>query len=474
MGKGRQRHRRVRPRFIHKCLVYFALCTLLASFYGVWKAVTFLEQRFRLEHYPIYRFRKHLQHEQEYLQIDSGGGLFNNTSRHSHGSSNIPPPDNGHRYIVFTGVSAGQGAGNIMQGLLAAQLLGVEFNRTVCVVWPKFFEAFEYAQPDRQLKLCQDASRWKRSYSFVIWNFISGRVDECKMRGILANRENTVVGYTGNTYPGWRSEIPSNFFHQYYRPKSDLIQFLPYHLDYNNIMNNNNAPKVVVHLRSPDGNSDQDRGLDEESLKALGRLLPGNGTYLVTNRPDFYRRFHECCGWSYDTSWIDKPIHHGGIGLAWNPDGSVVRKKNKNTEKDQNLKLWSDWYIMLNAEKVYHSPSDFSRSAIHWNAAHVVGYELHGMKKSSKSFSKNSERERELNLHLSYDPSSSKRIPPLVERLEPDSLRDDDGCIFLRFCQNLTSSSSINKNPGSKVTRQIDELMVKLGKSQSKEQTVLK
>lgn len=247
----------------------------------------------------------------------------------------------------------------------------------------------------------------------------------------------------GNTYPGWRSDIPLNFFHQYYRPKSALINVLPY--------DHTNPPKVVVHLRSPDGNEDNYRGLDEESLQHLGQFIPGNGTYLVTNRPDWYRRFHNCCGWSYDKQWIDKPIHHGGMNITWFANGTkILRKKNSASAGNQNLKLWSDWYTMLNADKLYHSPSDFSRSACHWNA-HCSGYELHGMRtvlQQNRTARIGSHLDpiqfRELNLLPAGYDAVKTRIPALVERQEPDSMRNDDNCVFLRFCIGKGSAQSKN------------------------------
>jgi hypothetical protein len=42
-------------------------------------------------------------------------------------------PAEGGRYLVFRSGMSGQGAGNIVHGLLAAQLFGLEFNCTVYV-----------------------------------------------------------------------------------------------------------------------------------------------------------------------------------------------------------------------------------------------------------------------------------------------------------------------------------------------------
>ncbi|KAL7566125.1 hypothetical protein ACA910_003897 [Epithemia clementina (nom. ined.)] len=380
-------------------------------------------------------------------------------------------------FIVLTGGTNGQGAGNHLQGLLAAHLFGLEFNRTVCLEWVAFWEAFEYTDPEHE-KLCQHQAKniaTRSSGNLVsLWNFGSGKnVDECFLYDKLASRKTLVVTMSGNTYPGWRTDIPQNFFHRYYKPKDELLNFLPYKQD--------NPPKVVVHLRFPDGNTDQERGLDEESLAYLGEMLRGNGTYLVTNRPDWYRLFHECCDWIYDTHWEDKPIKHGAMDIIWLPNGQRLRGKDKIAEAfnvsttkrvrgssfeehvggndHQNLKLWSDWYTMLRAEKVYHSNSDFSRSAVHWNAS-TTGYQLFGMKNEdgqqneqqdndekvaaaarvslssllSKRTSKQTSK-RTLNLIPAPYDAVSIRIPPLVERIRDDKYHTEDDCIYLRFCR---------------------------------------
>lgn len=98
--------------------------------------------------------------------------------------------------------------------------------------------------------LCARAPEWETSYTFVMWNFLSGQVNECKVAGILSSNENVVVGYRGNTYLGWRSEVPSSFFHQRYRPKKELLQSLAY--------KPHKAPQVMVHLRSPNPSESND------------------------------------------------------------------------------------------------------------------------------------------------------------------------------------------------------------------------
>ena len=488
-----------------KCLLCASLFFLLFFFLCEWKAVSVLDQHMQTEHHPSSSSLLHHPLPRQVPQQNPSQHSNQNTKDFEYEFSNLydvsdkqrslravtlsndqtrvlPPPPNHdeRRFLVFFGSEkGGQGAGNIMQGLLAAHLLALEFNRTLCVHWPSFSDAFEYADPQHE-DLCQGAESWKLSYKFIIWNFISTAVNECHMRRVLSNAENTVLGFAGNTYPGWRSDIPPGFFHQHYRPKTALLNFLPYSKD--------NAPKEVVHLRAPDGEADSERGLDKESLQYLGEMLRGNGTYLVTNRPDWYRRFHDCCGWSYDTTWVNKPIYHGADSISWLPDGTQENSKDSDStvKANQNLKLWSDWYTMLNAEKVYHSPSDFSRSAIHWNSD-CMGYTLSGMRTVSKTIPMNTQKEdahtndlrnrkrarrngvvRELILLPSYDPT--KYIPPIVERQEPDSFRMDESCIFLRFCREFVQTKEekiIQHLPGD-MRQRIDNLTKRLMDSTKK------
>jgi len=336
-----------------------------------------------------------------------------------HQSTDAVTYETNTRFILYSALTTGQGAGNFLQGLLAAHLLGLEFNRTVCVKWDDFLEAFDYADPKRA-EACQSLGNGKFA-AVSLWNF--GTVpDECHVVDTLSS-DNRVVRMGGNTYPGWRTDIPPNLFHENFRAKSDLLNVLPYEVF--------NPPKIVVHFRSPDSTGDAERGLDDNSLRILGEMLQGNATYLVTNRPDFYRRFHDCCGWSYDTAWVDKPIQHPAMHLQWAVDGSkskIGTAEKTAGKKEQNMKMWSDWYTMHNAETVYHSNSDFSRSAVHWNA-NTTGYQLHGVKRTLSQLGS-----YVLDLrHAPYDEVKS-RIPPLVERIYPTNYSEDESCHTLRFC----------------------------------------
>jgi hypothetical protein len=116
-------------------------------------------------------------------------------------------------------------------------------------------------------------------------------------------------------------------------------------------------PQVVVHLRAADTWSDKRRGLDDNTLVKLGEALPVN-TFLVTNKVAWYQFFSERFGWT-NPGW--GVVRHSAIkNIVWGANPKEDKKV------PQNLQLWSDWYTILKAKKVWHTHSDFSLSAIHW------------------------------------------------------------------------------------------------------------
>jgi hypothetical protein len=122
-----------------------------------------------------------------------------------------------HRYILFRKLRDGQGAGNIMNGLLAAHLLGQEFNRTVCVEeeYTQFHAAFEAIDP-LAIKYCPDITQngninpEQRASRLELVNFYLYPVDECSLQDQLASLTR-VIEYEGNTYPRW-PRVDANFF----------------------------------------------------------------------------------------------------------------------------------------------------------------------------------------------------------------------------------------------------------------------
>jgi hypothetical protein len=262
------------------------------------------------------------------------------------------------RYIVFIPIKGGQGTGNIIAGLLAAHLLALEFNRTVCVspLYKTFLGAFEPVNPEAIEKcplLLVGNLPTRTSDNFLSLINFHRAPNECLLKETLAS-DVSVLYLESNTYPRWPA-IPYNLFFTNYRAKPELLKALPYR----------ESPTMVVHLREPDGANDARKGLDDDSLKALGKMLPRD-TYLVTNRVEWYDMFEKEYGWSHP-EWDE--VMHSAFQKSWGVRGSKERESHivhTFDSKKQNLQMWCDWYTMLTAKFIYHTHSDFSISAIHW------------------------------------------------------------------------------------------------------------
>lgn len=260
-------------------------------------------------------------------------------------------PELERRILVFVKTEYGQGMGNILHGLLAAHMLGAEFNRTVCVSsdWTDFHDAFRTLS---QSQACLGIDpKGIHQDSIALLNFV-GPPNECRLQSRLAS-EKSVMYLTGNTYPRWPI-TPRGLWDKHYEPTERLISTFPY----------KKGPSTVVHLRQPDGDYDHRKGLDNETLLALARTLPKD-TFLVTNNVRWYT-FFEAFGWK-NPGW-HKVKHSAMQDIQWGSDDS---KENVtitgDTMSDDTMQLWSDWYTILRAKHVYHTHSDFSLSAIHWN-----------------------------------------------------------------------------------------------------------
>jgi hypothetical protein len=262
------------------------------------------------------------------------------------------------KYLVFHPIQGYQGLGNIISGLLAAHIFGIEFNRTVCVSteYTAFHQAFEAL---RNIEECKGIERIKLNVKKNLISIVNSQPppNECKLKEKLSSNE-PILHHTGNTYPRW-PKVPDDFFHRFYKPRKALLDTLPW----------KEPPRVVVHLREPDWTRDQRKGLDNLTLHTLGRDLP-NHTFLVTNRVAWYD-FFEQYGWSHPpwTKVTHSATKTKDWGSAENATTSVPKtKEEKEQEKSQQtIRMWSDWYTVLVAGKVYHTHSDFSLSAIHWN-----------------------------------------------------------------------------------------------------------
>lgn len=272
----------------------------------------------------------------------------------------------GHKYIVFLGIDQGQGIGNIMNGLLAVHLLGHEFNRTVCIDGDleDFLQYFDIVNKDI-LEHCPSMGKPPMTSLNQI-NLITyvPNPNECRIQQKLASNVE-IIFVRGNTYPSW-PPVPPNFFLQFYKPKPTLLNRLPY----------SNPPTTVVHLRKPDGSYDVRLGLDPKSLDALGRMMPSD-TYLVTNYVDWFHYFASNFGWKH-ANWTR--VQHSALDhIDWNSpqqrqgayeqdDTDDIGNRDSESEWDtqQQFQLWVDWWTILTAQKVYHTHSDMSLSAIHW------------------------------------------------------------------------------------------------------------
>ena len=151
----------------------------------------------------------------------------------------------------------------------------------------------------------------------------------------------TVVGFSGNEYPGglWPA-IPKDIFSDSYEPTEKLRETLPF----------KDHPECVVHLRKPDAANDARRGLDDETLDALGREL--GICYLITNNVAWYKRF-EAIGWG-NPHWTK--VGHSAVG----------------SKGDGVLQMWSDWYTIALAKRVVHTPSGFSESALRLSGSNIT------------------------------------------------------------------------------------------------------
>ncbi len=264
------------------------------------------------------------------------------------------------KYLMFLPIEAGQGIGNIMNGLLAAHLFGEEFGRIVCVstMFTDFHQVFSPLHP-QAIRDCPTLPQNNptEQHRIELYNYYSPP-NECRLRDELASATK-VLYMIGNTYPRWPS-VPVNFFVQYYRPKAALIELLPWQ----------DPPHTVVHLRQADSALDPRKGLDPLSLQLLGETLPRETTFLVTNRVEWYDYFAKEFGWIHP-SWQE--VKHSALGISWGqrdgvdkPPPPQLQLQQQYTPHQQALQMWCDWYTILMAKRVYHTHSDFSLSAIHW------------------------------------------------------------------------------------------------------------
>jgi hypothetical protein len=170
------------------------------------------------------------------IQDSSTSLTDNNSNKDGMGYGSDQHDFDDYRFIIFQRVLSGQGAGNMMNGLLAAHLLGREFNRTVCVEqgYEQFHTAFESIHP-HVLRHCPTlVENVHLKNHLQVLTFLGGdKVDECHLQERLASSAK-VVTFLGNSYPRWPRVQEKKFFFQHYRARPELLDILaPDSYDYN-------------------------------------------------------------------------------------------------------------------------------------------------------------------------------------------------------------------------------------------------
>ena len=289
------------------------------------------------------------------------------------------------KFLIFHKIQDAQGAGNQMHGLLSAHLLADEFGRIVCVSdhYYQFHLAFESIVPtaidhcpDILTRHSQEPPDTKRDQTFELLNYRHGPANECALKTMLSSSKR-VLHLTANTYPRW-PRVPKTFnFFTFYKAKPVLLDVLPYP--------HSEPPPIVVHLRKADKEGiDVRKGTNVEDLRSLGKLLPVDASqrspFLVTNNVEWFDFFEQEYGW-FHPSWT--VVMHSEFGYQWperksdnveNLRGERLAYHNKHesirkqlgVDTFEILQLWADFYTLLQAEKVYHTFSDFSLAAVHW------------------------------------------------------------------------------------------------------------
>jgi hypothetical protein len=108
------------------------------------------------------------------------------------------------RFILFDNDLTGQGQGNIVSGLLAAHLLGKEFNRIVCILptYTSFLQVFEPIGSDAVRNcpaILQSLPPRSRQNQFRLVNY-EPPPNECQLKDLLQS-DVSVLYMIGNTYP---------------------------------------------------------------------------------------------------------------------------------------------------------------------------------------------------------------------------------------------------------------------------------
>ncbi|CAB9531212.1 expressed unknown protein [Seminavis robusta] len=349
----------------------------------------------------VFQAEQEVVHEvalSSFLDIPSPHKAASNNLSEENNNDKRQPQQTDHKdfkFIIYHETHEAQGEGNHMHGLLAAHLLGDEFHRVVCVSsnYKHFHVAWKAIDPTA-VEHCPDIVQrhnkeppdTKKDHTIELLNYRSTPPNECTLRGLLESSAR-VLHLAANTYPRWPT-VPKhiNFF-TFYQAKPILLEILPY----------SQPPPIVIHLRKPDiDGGDRRKGVDEASIRALGEhLLSQQPTpFLVTNNVPWYDMVEqEPMKWSHPFWYV---VSHSALRFTWganfnknndDPNGNnnniriynptnakavLLQQKYKQLRQQMGvdeveiLQLWADWYTLLKAKSVYHTFSDFSLSAVHW------------------------------------------------------------------------------------------------------------
>lgn len=164
----------------------------------------------------------------------------------------------------------------------------------------------------------------------------------------------------------------------------------------------------ILHVQfdtaQPDSASDHRKGLDDATFRALGEALPLD-TYLITNQVQWFDQFEEKYHWRHP-DW--ESVKHSAFihRKAWDVRKRTKEKKEihaRDASTLQILQLWADWHTLLTADSIFHTHSDFSVSAIHWQGI---------ASKSIEGYDKKTGKLKLVDESWRVDPET----PPLVDR----------------------------------------------------------
>jgi hypothetical protein len=171
-----------------------------------------------------------------------------------------------------------------------------------------------------------------------------GTANECRLQ-LAFNSTEPIVALGANTCPPWPT-VPDNFFFSYYSAKPALLQLLSYH--------SSHLLHMVVHLCAPD-----DVDMDPRTGRRRASCAPSTSTTTsAVTRRDF----------SGDQS--SRVVRHfSGVATrvrGQREHGAFIETQLPYNANKQMIQLWADWYTLVIAKLIYHTHSDFSISAIHW------------------------------------------------------------------------------------------------------------